>query len=298
MEDFANSLNRIMGKAIKENEPLYNKCTFKIGGKCRFYVEVKSFFQLNYLIKLCKKHNVNWFLLGAGSNVLFPDYFSGVIISLKNFNKILIKGTTVFAGAGVFLPYLCNFLKDKNLGGLEWASGIPASVGGAVKMNAGAFDNQILDFVKCIYVYRKRKIRAYFVDKNKYGYRHNGILRTVDVVLGVDFVLNRCKKQTIEKKMQQVFLKRFSTQNVGFASAGSVFKRTKTAAASKLIDIAGLKGLSVGDAMVSPVHSGYIVNKGNATQTDVLKLIKKIRKQIFNLYNEKLELEICVIKNS
>lgn len=295
MSNFANRLLLKLGNKVKIDEPINTKCSFKIGGKCRFFVKADSLELLTFVLKVCKAKKVKWFLLGGGSNVLFPKFFNGVIIDIKQLNKIEVKGTKVFAAAGAMLQALCFQCKMHLLSGLEWAIGIPGTVGGAVKMNAGAFGYEFLDFVSAVYIFDGKNIVCKTVSKKDYGYRQNRFLKKKHIVLGVDLKLKPSRSELIERKMKIYIQKRFTTQNVGFPSAGSVFKKTDKGAASLLIDKAGLKGLVVGDAMVSTKHAGFIVNKGRATQHDVVSLAKIIRKSVYKKFGVKLQFEICIV---
>lgn len=295
MHGFANSLFDRLRESVKQNEPLNSKCTFKIGGKCRFFVKVNSIEELVYALKECKAQKLRWFLLGGGSNVLFPDFFDGVVIDVKPLNKIQISGINVFASAGVKLALLCNLCKLNNLSGLEWAVSIPGTVGGAVKMNAGAFGYEFLNIVSAVYILDKGNIVCKKINKAHYAYRQNKFLKNNQIVLGVDLKLKKGGKNQIASKTNAFFQTRLKTQNVGYPSAGSVFKKTKTDAASFLIDKAGLKGLRVGGAMVSTVHAGYIVNVDNATKNDVIALCKIVKKVVSKKFKQKLEYEICIV---
>lgn len=295
MQGFANSLFLKLGNSVKLEEPINTKCTFKIGGMTKFYIRVCSVESLSYVLRVCKSRKIRWFLLGGGSNVLFPQFFNGVVIDIKSLNKIQIDGTRVFASAGAMLVTLCQQCKLNGLGGLEWAVGIPGTVGGAVKMNAGAFNHEFMDFVSAVYVLDNGNILCKEIGKADYCYRGNKFLKPNQIVLGVDLKLIKANKSLIESKLNGYIAKRKLSQNVGFPSAGSVFKKTKIGSASLLIDQTGLKGFRVGDAMVSTKHAGFIVNVGNATMEDVLNLSKVIKRAVYKKFKQKLCFEICVV---
>lgn len=261
---------------FKENESLKKHTTFKIGGRARFYVLPKNIKQLKKTIKHCKKNGLKYFVLGNGSNVLASDKgFDGVIISLKKMNKIRCENSGVRAQSGVNLFTLNKTLAENSLSGMEWSYGIPATVGGAVKMNAGAYNFEFLNFVKKIRVLKDNRVRTY---KNfDYSYRKGPIKD--EIVLSVDLKLKKDDKIAILKRMKTNFEKRKISQPYDKSSAGSVFKRGKDFYPAKVIDDLGLKGFAINGAEVSKKHAGFIVNNKNARCEDVLKLIEEIEKK-------------------
>lgn len=297
MFGFTNSLNRIFKERLKIDESLKNKCTFKIGGITRFYVEIESVKELKFVLKKCKKYKIRYFILGAGSNVLFPDYFDGIIICTKRMNKVELQNfNRVKVDSGTMLQNLCNICKLNNLSGLEWAVGIPGTVGGALRMNAGAFDNQICNYLESVTILRNGKIENINAKNLSFEYRKGVFFDDKGCfIINAVFHFKTKMKNIIERNMNLYLVKRQKTQNVMFPSAGSVFKRKKNITASEMIDKAGLKGTAFGGAMVSKVHSGYIVNTGNAKTEDVINLINFIKTKVFENFKENLDLEIIIV---
>ncbi len=272
--------------------------TFKIGGKIRYFVYVLNEKELVFLLKFCKKKKMNYLIIGGGSNVLASDgCFDGVVISTLNMTKIkFLKNNIVECMSGVRLSNLIYQCMKKECGGLEWAIGIPGTIGGACVMNAGAFGGQISDFVVSVKCFNGNKIENVNGEQLEFAYRDSFFKKNKNyVILSVKLQLFPEKSGKILQNVQNCIQKRKSLQSVGFPSAGSVFKRSPDVLPAALIDNLGLKGFRIGDAMVSDVHSGYIVNLSNATCKDVLKLIDFISNSVYNRFNRKLELEIIVI---
>lgn len=295
----AKKLTKKFGERFKQNVLLKNHTTIKIGGPAKFFVEIKNLNELKMVKKLAKKTKKKTFVLGGGSNVLAKDEgFSGIIISTKRLNTLKFAKSTVFAGAGVNLGKLVLACKNKQLSGLEWAVGIPGTVGGAVFMNAGAFGSEILDTLKSVIFFDGKRLRKQNPAKLNFAYRQSAFQNNPShVIFGAEFSLQIKSLSQIQKMLLFFTQKRKQTQNVRFPSAGSVFKRTKIAPASQLIDMAGLKGKTEKGAMVSPVHAGFVVNFCNATCKDVENLVDFISISVYNKFSEKLELEIKVLED-
>ena len=277
-----------------ENEDMKKHTTFKIGGKARFFVLPKNVKELKACLNVCKKNNLKFFILGNGSNVLVDDNgYNGAIICLKKLNSISIKTykshSYVTACAGVSLFALNKFLASKALSGLEWSYGIPGSVGGATKMNAGAFGNSIGDFICELTYLKDNKIMK--TSKIDFEYR-KGFEK--GIIISIKLKLKNGNMHEIQEKMNSFFATKKSLQPYDLPSAGSTFKRHKDFVPSKLIDEFNLKGLRFGDAMISPKHAGFIVNLGSAKCSDVLKLIDLV-KLIFSLKQMQLEEEIIYL---
>ncbi len=271
---------------VIKNADLRNFCTFKIGGKGTI-VFPKNIYELKKLIKVC----ANFFILGNGSNLLFPDgNLKTILISLRHFNVIkVLSKKRVYVEAGVNLFTLNYFLKNNNLGGLEWSFGIPASVGGAVFMNAGAFGHSISERVESVKVLKSDRVSVIKGVDINFSYRKSNI---DGVILGVVFKCEIKDKKEIEQE-QNAFLEcRKSTQPFNKNSAGSVFKRNGKILPAKIIDECGLKGCKSGDAEISQKHAGFIINNKNAKASDVLSLIKFIQEKT----GKNFELEIIILK--
>lgn len=262
---------------IQENEDMKKHTTFKIGGNAKFFIIPKNVQQILESIKFAKSKNLPYFILGNGSNLLVDDKgYNGVIISLKELNKISLEkqGQNAFVcvEAGVNLFRLNQFLANNSISGIEWSYGIPASFGGSVKMNAGAFEKCVGDFLCEITVLKNGKIKK--IKKINFSYRNSFL--TDEIILSGKLKLKEGEKDEIKAKMSSFLTKRRQTQPYDLPSAGSIFKRNNFLPA-KIIDDFGLKGLILGEAQISKKHAGFIVNLGNATSKDVLKLIHIIK---------------------
>ncbi len=256
----------------KYNVSLKNYCTFKIGGSAKSVSFPKTEEEFVKEIFFCRKKRKRFLILGNGSNVLFSDDgFDGEIISTRLLNKIsCFENDEICCEAGVNLNVLCKYCAQKGLKGIEKLFGIPGSVGGAIIMNAGAFDCEICRFVKKIRVLKGDSVIER--EPENFSYR-KGPVEKDEILLSASFHFRRCDKQEIDRIHKQVLEKRKMTQPFGYPSAGSVFKRNKNFFPAKLIDEWGLKGLQNGGAMISNKHAGFIVNFNNAKSKDVLNLI-------------------------
>ena len=277
------------GIEIIENANLKEFCTFHIGGRGSVLFP-KDIFELKRVISECERLNLRYFILGNGSNLLFPDYdLDMILISLKYFNqiKMMSKGV-VYVEAGVPLFALNIFLKNHCLGGFEWSFGIPASVGGMVFMNAGAFSHSAMENVDKVKILKNGKVQIVKKEDIDFSYRKSNI---DGIILGV-FLKFFEKDIDVIAKQQQFFLdERKKSQPFDKFSAGSVFKRENDFIPAKAIDLCGLKGLKIGGAEISKKHAGFIINNGDAKQIDVLALIKYIEIKL----QRKMVLEIIVI---
>ena len=278
---------------IYTNEPMSLHTSFRIGGNAECFCEVKNKDALHKIICGCKKYNVHYFILGLGSNLLVSDNgIKGVVIKLGgDFTKItMLDDNTVKCGAGVTLAGLCVFARNKSLGGLEFAWGIPGSVGGAVYMNAGAYGGEIKDVVissDCMD--SDGNIKSFSGNELDFSYRHSVYSDSDYVITDVTFKLEPKNQAEICSRMDELMDRRKTKQPLNRPSAGSVFKRPEGHFAAALIEECGLKGFSIGDAQVSEKHSGFIINKGNATAEDVKQLVKHIQEVV----KEKTDVELC-----
>ena len=290
-------LRQEFGSAVLTGVDLSARTTFKIGGKARVLVEVSSAGMLKRVIGICNEHNTDVLCLGAGSNLLIADggINSRVVISLNKLNHIKRKaGFRLLVGAGVRIANLLAFCIEKGLGGLEWAGGLPASVGGACYMNAGAFSGDMSKVVESVTILADGKIRKVTGAKLFFNYRDSVFKSCLNcVIIEVLIRLSASTPKDVRERTANYINRRAQTQKVGLPSAGSVFKRMgEEVVPARIIDSLGLKGMRVGGAEVSKVHAGYIVNAGNATANDVLKLIKEIQKIVFGSLKLGLQTEI------
>ena len=273
----------------KINADLKNYCTFKIGGRGTVLFP-KNQFEVKRIVNDCKKNHLDFFILGNGSNVLFPDdYFKKIIIDLRKLNNIKIaKQRTVIAEAGVRLFAFNRFLEQNGFAGFEWSYGIPATIGGLTYMNGGAFGEEVSNYIKKVKVLKNGKISWINRKKIDFSYRKSNIL---GIILAVEFKFKNADSKIIEKQQKEFLEIRKKTQPYDKFSAGSVFKRTDDKIPAIMIDKAGLKGVKIGGAEISTKHAGFIVNNGDATSKDVKDLIELIRKKCGNFECEIIILE-------
>lgn len=276
------------------NEPMKNHTTFHIGGNADCFCEVKTILALRHAISICKENDIPYFIIGLGSNLLVSDNgFKGLVIKLGgDFIGMGIGENTIICGAGCSLASLCVAAKKHSLSGLEFAWGIPGSVGGATYMNAGAYGGEMKDVVFWAkFMDRDGNIQEYGKNQLDFDYRHSVFTDTDNIILEVGFELKKDNPELIGYRMQELMNKRKTKQPVNHYSAGSVFKRPDidNCYAAALIEECGLKGYSIGGAEVSRKHSGFIVNDHNATAEDVRQLIEHIKKVVL----EQKGIELC-----
>ena len=292
-------------KNLFPDEPLSRHTSFRIGGPAAFYAVCENETELKDVIRVCKEEKVNRFLLGNGTNVLAKDTgYDGVILNLGgDFDSLSIEenindGTAlVTAGAGVNLTKLSVYALKKGFTGLEFAHGIPGSVGGAVFMNAGAFGGEIGDRIVSVKAMTPEgEIRIYGKDELGFGYRKSRFTDSGEIILEAVFVLKVFPRIPIRTLMEEFKRRRIEKQPLDLPSAGSAFKRPEGNFAGKLIEEAGLKGFRSGDAAVSEKHAGFIVNLGNATSKDVEDVIDTVRNKVFQNSGIMLEPEIRVLE--
>lgn len=282
-----------------ENESLSKHTSFKIGGPAEIFAKPANSEQVSAIIGFCNENEVPLFPLGKGSNVLVSDNgIDGIVMHFgSGFGKIeLIDEETVYCEAGTSLAALCNFALDNELTGLEFAYGIPGSVGGAVFMNAGAYGGEIKDvIVYADHVEKDGNAGRFSGEELDMSYRHSVYSAKEYFITGAAFRLKKGDKTEIKAKMDDLIGRRFDKQPMDKPSAGSTFKRPEGAFASALIDQCGLKGYRVGGAEVSTKHAGFVVNIGGATCSDVLQLISDIQEKVRNDTGFSLEPEVEIL---
>jgi len=287
------------GIKFLEHEDLSKHTSFKIGGPAEFFVKPKNKEQVSAVVDYCEKNSVPLLPLGKGSNVLVSDNgINGVVMYFgSDFGKIkLIDDETIYCEAGAGLAALCNFALENELTGLEFAYGIPGSVGGAVFMNAGAYGGEIKDvIVYADHVDKNGKAGKFTGEELEMSYRHSVYSGKEYFITGAAFKLKKGEKAEIKAKMDDLIGRRFDKQPMDKPSAGSTFKRPEGAFASALIDQCGLKGYRVGGAEVSTKHAGFVVNIGGATCEDVLRLIKDVQEKVKNDTGFFLEPEVEIL---
>ena len=286
----------ITGKLI-ENEPMKNHTSYGIGGSALAFIESKSVKDLQLVRSFASKYQVPIYCVGGGSNLLVSDDgIDGFVISLeKSFKKILFDENTCYAEAGVKLSKLVKECIKRNLKGFETLIGIPGTLGGALIMNAGAFGNEISKYLVAVDILNNKGIvEQKSADEIRFIYRSSTFNKN-DILLSAEFRLEKSSEFEIRKNRDSVNQQRKNTQPLKYRSAGSVFKNPKEFAAGYLIDQVGLKGKSIGGAMVSEIHANFIINQDNAKASDVVELIKLIRETVYKKYSINLELEITTL---
>ncbi|MGN0536995.1 MAG: UDP-N-acetylmuramate dehydrogenase, partial [Acutalibacteraceae bacterium] len=265
-------------------EPMKKHTSFRIGGNADLFCTVHSLDALSKVLKGCQDNHIPLTILGKGSNVLVSDLgIRGMVLRLKGvFTEIRkISEDRIYCGAGVSLAALCLFAKENSLSGLEFAWGIPGSVGGAVYMNAGAYNGEIKDVVTAVtHVSMDGTVGKIEGNALDFGYRHSAYFNGNKIITGAFFKLKKGLPLEIGNEMDSFMNRRKDKQPLDFPSAGSIFKRPKGNYAAALIEQCSLKGVSVGGACVSPKHSGFIINTGNATCQDVIDLINYIQRVV------------------
>lgn len=292
-----NKLNCI----VRYDEPLKNHTTFKIGGNCIALVEPREISDIIEAVKICRKNSIKFFVIGNGSNLLVPDEgYNGVIIKLKSeFSKIKVEGDYLIINSGAKLSEVYTVAFKNSLTGFEFASGIPGTIGGAIYMNAGAYGGEMKDIVESVQVLDldNFELRELINEELKFSYRKSIIQRRNYIVTSIKLKLQKGNKEEINAVYEDLRERRNSKQPLNFGSAGSTFKRPEGHFASKLIEDAGLKGYHINDAWVSEKHSGFVVNKGNASYKEVMELIEYVQKVVFEKFGVKLETEVRILKD-
>lgn len=271
--------------------------TFRIGGEVAALFELDSVQKCLRLIPFAKKNNIPYHIIGRGSNILADDRgINAVIFRLNGGAPELSGENTIQCFAGVPLVKLCGFALENSLSGLEFAYGIPGSTGGAIFMNAGAYGSEIKDVITSVTALDKcGNLHSYSADELEMSYRHSRFADSGEVVLSAEFTLKKDDKETIKARMNELMEKRRSKQPLEFPSAGSTFKRPEGAYAAQLIEECGLKGYSVGGAEVSKKHSGFVINKSDASFDEVMELIGIIKKKVKEKTGHSLECEPIII---
>lgn len=308
-----------MPLSILKNVSLFQYTTFKIGGLAKFFVIVKNDTELFDAVKWAKQKHVKYFALGGGSNLLISDHgFNGLVIKIQN-TKYQIQNTKITVDAGMPLAQLVAISIQNNLTGLEWASGIPGTVGGAVRGNAGSFDKDMSRIVESVAVLENNTIRELGAKDIQFGYRYSLFKspRNKKIIFRVTFKLSKGNAQRSKELFKQYIETKKNTQALEYPSAGCVFKNYQLKKKDNallqeypelrnimnndivptgwLIEQCGLKGKKVGGAMVSPRHANFIVNVNAATSQDVLRLIRIIKSEVRKKFGIRLEEEIMVL---
>lgn len=297
-------LARSLGCSVKIGEELKNHTTFKIGGRCDALIGLQGEESYRKLIPLAESLGVHYYIFGKGSNLIVDsDGISGIVFqSGKGHSKITADMNVLTCGAGATLTAICNFALERGLSGMEFAYGIPGTLGGAVFMNAGAYGGEMKQVVQTVRSMDKKtgEIRVYLKNELDFSYRHSRFMESGEIILSADIELEKFKeeeggKAAIKAKMDELMEKRRSKQPLEYPSAGSTFKRPEGSYASLLIEQCGLKGVHVGDAEVSTKHSGFIINKGNASFAELMELIRVVKDTVKEKTGYALECEPLII---
>ncbi len=277
---------------------LKKESTFRVGGICRLALFPKSAAQIAKCIFLLDGCNEKFFVVGKGSNTLFSDGFiDAVLVFCHGADKVSIDGNCITAEAGASLVALCARLAQMGLSGLEFASGIPGSVGGAVFMNAGAYGGTVADVITSTLAYDRKTGETVRIYEHGFDYRKSLYMRDESLVcLEATFKLSFADSEVILTKMRELSASRREKQPLEYPSAGSYFKRPEGDFAGRLIEAAGLKGAHIGDAEVSSKHAGFIVNRGNASFDDIICLETLVCREVKEKFGVMLEREVRIIK--
>lgn len=303
--NFLGIKNQIKNLKIPENkilyqEPMKKHTTFKIGGPAECLIKIDNLEELKEVLEIASQNNIPITIMGNGSNVLVLDQgIPGITLMIK-LEKIDIQekeqAIQITVGAGEKLGKLAQICLQNEIAGLEELSGIPGTIGGAVRMNAGAHGREMKDIIKTVKCIDYQGNEKEFTNKElEFNYRSSIFKKEKYIITEVTLALEKGKKEKIKAKMDEYATYRKEKQPIEYPSAGSTFKRGNDFITAKLIDEAGLKGYAIGDAEVSTKHSGFIINKGNATADEVLALVKHIKATLYKRFEKKIELEIEVM---
>ncbi len=284
---------------ILRDEPMCRHTTFKIGGPAALFLTPDSAESMTALCGMIRETGAKHFFLGNGSNVLFDDGgFDGAVVSLAGLNGVSVDENAILAEAGASMASVCKAAREASLTGLEFAFGIPGTVGGAVYMNAGAYGGETaFVLTKSTYLdLDTLDVHTIPLSEHNFGYRESVYRHTNRLILSAEFTLLAGKREEIAALMADYMNRRVTKQPLEYPSAGSVFKRYPGRYTGQMIDESGLKGYTIGGAQVSEKHAGFIINRGGATAQDVLDLIEHIKKVILANYGCALECEVIHVK--
>ena len=280
-----------------ENIDLKNYNTFRFDCNAFAMIKPSNEKELIDAINIIKENNYKYFVIGNGSNIILPDYYNGIIINLEKFNKYEIKDDILNVESGCMLNKIATEISYKGYKGLEFASGIPGTIGGSVVGNAGAFNSSISEVLLSIKVYDGKSIKELSNKDLKFEYRNSMLKNNKNIiVLSCKFKLSKSNVEDIKKIILENTKKRISSQDLTHPSNGSVFRNPSGYSAGKLIDDLGLKNYKIGGAYISPKHANFIVSDGTAKSSDVIKLINKVKREVKKHYNIDLVLEQEIIK--
>lgn len=283
---------------VRVSEPMSRHTSFRVGGPADILVTPRKKEEILSIMDLSKTENIPIYIMGNGSNLIVKDKgIRGIVLKLfDNYNSFSVEGEVIRAQAGLLLSKLSNVALENGLSGLEFASGIPGTVGGAVVMNAGAYGGEMKDVViKTEYIDKEGNIKTVEGDMHRFGYRTSFVQEVNGVILSSEMRLRSASKSEIKALMDDLTKKRVEKQPLKMPSAGSVFKRPEGYFAGKLIEDCGLRGYKIGGAQVSELHCGFIVNAGNASANDIIKLIDYIKDTVKANFGVLLHTEVKIL---
>lgn len=294
-------IEKIISKdKIYINEPMSKHTSFKIGGPAECLVKIQSAQELKDILKITQQQNIPLTVIGNGSNLLVLDQgIKGLVLKIEiDKFELNVETAQLTVGSGAKLAYIAQKSLKQELAGFEFASGIPGTIGGAIRMNAGAHGKEMKDVVKTItYMDKNGQIHIIQNEEAKFEYRKSMFTNHKDyIILEVEIQLEKGNSEEIQAKMTEYATYRKEKQPIEYPSAGSTFKRGNDFITAKLIDECGLKGHQIGGAQISEKHAGFIINKGNATAEDVIKLMEYTKEQVYNKFGKVIEAEIEIIK--
>lgn len=294
MNNFILEINKLNLGKLEKDISLSTLTTYKIGGIAKLVIYPNDINNLKELITLINKYNINYFILGKGSNTLFSDNeFNGVIIKLDKLNNFEIKQNEIYVESGMILSKLVQESVKNNLTGLEFAIGIPGTIGGAIYMNAGAYGSNMSNIIKSVIALNEKlQIEEIPLEKLKFDYRYSIFQANKNLIcVAANIKLEFGNPDEITSKIKENLLKRKNSQPLEYPSAGSVFRNPEGNYAGKIIEELGLKGKRIGGAEISTKHANFIINKNNASSSDILNLIKLVQKAAKDKYKIDLKLE-------
>lgn len=300
-EDTVNKINAFMPEEdIYIDEPMCKHTTFRIGGNADIFVKIRSIEQIKQIIQLSRENKISLQILGNGSNVLVKDKgIRGIVAKICMESYTFINSETVKVDAGMLNGKLSRVLLENSLSGFEFASGIPGTIGGAIKMNAGAYGSQMSDIVvSTSYIDLKDEnieIKELNNTEHEFEYRKSFFSGKDTVILNTTLKFTKANREDIQAKINENNQSRKEKQPTDKPSAGSTFKRGNGFITAQLIDQCGLKGITVGGAQVSEKHAGFVINTGNATAEDVIELTNEVKEKVFEKFQKDIELEIEII---
>lgn len=298
MENFLSDIRQYLSpEDVQTEEPMSRHTSFQVGGPAKYFLVPKNSDRLAEILKLCRQYELPWMILGKGSNLLISDKgYPGVVIDTSEWKRVQVQGSVLYADAGVTLAALSRAACEASLAGLEFAAGIPGTVGGGLVMNAGAYGGEMKQVVKRATVLEPDgRVHTMTAEELELSYRHSCIPERELVVLAAEFSLSAGDRQQIRQQIQELNRRRREKQPLEYPSAGSTFKRPEGYFAGKLIQDAGLAGFQVGGAAVSKKHCGFVINQDHATASDIWELCRQVKSRVKEQFGVTLELEVKTI---